>query len=77
MPGSGDYPLHANTAYAIELTAYVDIPTWSSEPFKVKLEQDAFYDGETTNYINGRQTNYHIIDPKEGQPDEGKVTINN
>lgn len=77
VPGSGDYPLHANTAYAIELTAYVDIPTWSSEPFKVKLEQDAFYDGETTNYINGRQTNYHIIDPKEGQPDEGKVKINN
>lgn len=77
VPGSGDYPLHANTAYAIELTAFVDIPTWSSEPFKVKLEQDAVHNGEAIHYINGRQTNYHIIDPKEGQPDEGKVQINN
>jgi hypothetical protein len=77
VPGSGDYPLHADTAYAIELTTFVDIPSWGSEPFKVKLEQDAYHNGEVIHYINGRQTNYHIIDPKEGQPDEGKVKINN
>lgn len=78
VPGSGDYPMHANTAYSIELTALVDVPdSWSAEPMKVKLEQDGIYNGETFRYIAGRQTNYHIIDPKEGQPDEGKVKINN
>ena len=78
VPGSGDYPMHANTAYSIELTAMVDVPdSWSTEPMRVKLEQDGLYNGETFHYIAGRQTNYHIIDPKEGQPDEGKVKINN
>lgn len=77
VPGSGDYPMHANTAYSIELTAFVDIAEWSTEPLRVKLEQDGFYNGNTFHYIAGRQTNYHIIDPKEGQPDEGKVQINN
>jgi len=71
VPGSGDYPMHANTAYSIELTALVDVPgSWSSEPMKMKLEQDGFYDGETFRYIAGRQNEYHIIDPKPGQPDE-------
>ncbi|MDG1996227.1 MAG: hypothetical protein P8J14_07030 [Emcibacteraceae bacterium] len=78
VPGDGDYPMHANTAYSIELTALVDVPdSWSTEPMKVKLEQDGVYDGENFRYIAGRQTNYHIIDPKEGQPDEGKMRINN
>jgi hypothetical protein len=37
---------------------------------KMKLEQDGFFDGENFKYIAGRQTKYHIIDPKRGQPDE-------
>ena len=65
VPGSGDYPMHANTAYSIELTANVDVPdTWSVEPMKMMLEQDGFYDGTTFRYIAGRQTEYHIIDPE-------------
>ncbi|MCC3859733.1 M24 family metallopeptidase [Pseudemcibacter aquimaris] len=78
VPGDGDYPMHANTAYSIELTALVDVPdSWSTKPMRMLLEQDGIYDGTTFRYIGGRQTNYHIIDPKEGQPDEGKVQINN
>ena len=71
VPGDGDYPMHQNTAYSIELTALVDVPdSWSVEPMKMKLEQDGFFDGENFKYIAGRQTKYHIIDPKRGQPDE-------
>lgn len=71
VPGDGDYPMHANTAYSIELTALVDVPdSWSTEPMKMKLEQDGIFDGTNFRYIAGRQTEYHIIDPKPGQPDE-------
>ena len=71
VPGTGDHPMQANTAYSIELTAVVDVPdSWSNEPFRIKLEQDGFFDGETFQYIAPRQTEYHIIDPKPGQPDE-------
>lgn len=77
VPGDGDYPMHANTAYSIELTALIEIPNWSTEPMRMLLEQDGIFDGESFRYIAGRQTNYHIIDPKPGQPDENKTSINN
>ncbi|MFK7862790.1 MAG: M24 family metallopeptidase [Pseudohongiellaceae bacterium] len=64
VPGTGDYPMHANTAYSIELTALVDVPEWSQQPMRMKLEEDGFYDGEGFEYIQPRQTEYHIIVPK-------------
>lgn len=63
VPGSGDYVMHAHTAYSIELTALVDVPQWSSEPLEVQLEEDGFYDGSTFEYIQPRQIEYHIIKP--------------
>lgn len=63
VAGTGDYPMQANTAYSIELTALVDVPEWSSEPMRMKLEEDGFYDGERFEYIQPRQTKYHIIRP--------------
>jgi hypothetical protein len=63
VPGSGDYPMNANTAYSIELTALVDIPEWSSEPFRMKLEEDGFFSGNSFEYIAPRQTRYHLIQP--------------
>ena len=64
VPGTGDYPMQANTAYSIELTALVEVPAWSSEPMRMKLEEDGFYDGEKFEYIQPRQTEYHIIRPQ-------------
>lgn len=63
VPGSGDYVMHANTAYSIELTALVDVPEWSSEPLEIQLEEDGFYDGSAFEYIQPRQIEYHIIKP--------------
>ena len=54
VPGDGDYPIHPNTAYSIELYAETDIPSWG-KPVRIRLEEDAFYDGESTWYIDGRQ----------------------
>lgn len=64
VPGSGDYPMHANTAYSIELTALVEIPEWSAKPMPMKLEEDGFFTGDTFYYIQPRQESYHIIRPE-------------
>jgi Xaa-Pro aminopeptidase len=58
--GTGNYPLYPNTAYSIELNATIDVPEWNRE-VPIKLEEDAFFDGDTVRYINGRQTEYYLI----------------
>ena len=61
VPGRGDYPLFANTAFSIELNAAVAIPEWGGQEVRVMLEEDAFFDGERTWYIDGRQTELILI----------------
>jgi Xaa-Pro aminopeptidase len=68
VPGKGDYPLYANTAYSIELNAAVSIPEWDSQEILVKLEEDAFFDGTSVQYIDGRQTTLHLIPRQHAQP---------
>lgn len=53
-PGAGDFPLHANTGYAIELNAVVFVKEWNKD-VRIMLEEGAFFDGEKVNYYNGRQ----------------------
>lgn len=53
-PGAGDYPLHVNTGYAIELNALVFVKEWNKD-VRVMLEEGAFFDGEKVTYFNGRQ----------------------
>lgn len=61
VPGRGDYPVMANTAWSIELNATVAIPEWGGQKVRIMLEEDAFFDGTNVQYINGRQTELHII----------------
>ena len=56
VPGRGDYPLFANTAHSIELGVTVPVPDWDDQPVQIMLEEDAFFDGETVRYMDGRQT---------------------
>ena len=60
MPGPGDYPLHPNTAYSIELYAESFVPSWN-KAVRIRLEEDAFFDGDTVRYIDGRQKEMHLI----------------
>ena len=62
-PGRGDYPLYPNTAHSIELYAESEVPSWN-KAVRIKLEEDAFFDGETTRYIDGRQKEFLLI-PRE------------
>lgn len=60
VPGKGDYPMYPNTAYSIELNATVNVPEWNKD-IRIMLEEDAFFDGEVSRYIDGRQTELWLI----------------
>jgi hypothetical protein len=60
VEGKGDYPLYPKTAYSIELNATVNIPEWDKD-IRVMLEEDAFFDGDSVRYIDGRQTELWLI----------------
>ena len=60
VPGPGDYPLYPDTAHSIELYAESEIPSWTKS-VKIRLEEDAFFDGENTFYIDGRQREFVLI----------------
>ena len=60
VPGRGDYPLWPNTAHSIELYAETELALWG-KPVRIKLEEDAFFDGERTLYIDGRQKELLLI----------------
>lgn len=59
--GRGDYPLYANTAYSIELNARTNVEEWDRKEVRIMLEEDAFFDGESTWYIDGRQEELLLI----------------
>lgn len=59
--GSGDYPLHLNTAYSIELNNAVYIEAWHKE-IRIMLEEDALFDQSGVWYLNGRQTELLLIE---------------
>ncbi|GGF66858.1 M24 family metallopeptidase [Alteromonas lipolytica] len=61
VTGDGDYPLHKNTLYSIELNNAVMLDSWGKE-IRVMLEEDAYFDGEKVAYLNGRQTRLIEID---------------
>jgi len=60
VPGDGDYPLHLNTAYSIELNAATFIEEWGKE-IRIMLEEDAYFDSSGVWYIDGRQRNIMTI----------------
>jgi Xaa-Pro aminopeptidase len=61
VPGPGDYPLYADTAYSIELAATSTVKEWDDQDVRIMLEQDAFFDGESVTYLDGRQTELWLI----------------
>lgn len=54
VPYTGDYPLHLNTAYSIELNAATLIKEWQKE-IRIMLEEEAYFDKNGVHYIDGRQ----------------------
>jgi hypothetical protein len=61
VPVQGDYPLHFNTAYSIELNAATFISEWKKE-IRIMLEEEAYFDQSGVNYLDARQTQFHLIE---------------
>jgi len=59
--GTGDYPLHRDTVYAIEGNVAVSLAEWGGQRVQIMLEQDALFNGKDVRYIAGRQTEWHVI----------------
>ncbi|MFK8053886.1 MAG: M24 family metallopeptidase [Woeseiaceae bacterium] len=59
--GRGDWPLYANTGYAIEGNVKVRVPEFDNHLVQMKLEQSAFFDGTEVHYLADRQTALHIV----------------
>ncbi|KPP92184.1 M24 family metallopeptidase [Erythrobacter sp. HL-111] len=57
----GEYRLRADTAWSIELTSYAAVPEWGGQRIDFRTEEDAFFDGETVRFLDGRQTELILI----------------
>ena len=57
----GGGSIHANTAWSIELTSYAAVPEWGGQRVDFRAEENAFFDGTTVRYIDGRQTEITLI----------------
>ena len=55
VPFNGDYSLHNNTVYAIELNVTVSILEWQKD-IRIMLEEAGFYGDNFFEYVNQRQT---------------------
>ncbi len=61
IPGAGDYPLHPDTCYAIELNAKKAIAEWAGQEVRMSLEEDAVLTGGGLRWLSGRQTRLYLI----------------
>ncbi len=60
----GAHKLRPNTAWSIELSATAPVPEWGGQTIPFRLEEDAFFDGQTVRFIDGRQKAFHLITAK-------------
>ncbi|HXE77607.1 MAG TPA: M24 family metallopeptidase [Rhodanobacter sp.] len=57
----GEYPVHANATWSIELRAFKDVPEWDNQRVEFRQEEDAYFDGKRVTFLDGRQTELTLI----------------
>ncbi len=60
----GDHRLRPDTAWSIELNAVQPVPEWGGQKIPFRTEEDAYFDGKSVRYLDGRQTEFHLIKAK-------------
>jgi len=61
VPGKGDYRLYYDTCYAIELNIRTNLAEWGGQEIRIALEQDGAFTRKGVHFIDGRQTEFHLI----------------
>ncbi|NQV05482.1 M24 family metallopeptidase, partial [bacterium] len=61
VPGDGDLPIRPATTWSIELNVQVDIEEWGGRTVSIMLEEDARFDGTAVEWLDGRQTAFHLV----------------
>ncbi|HEV7211493.1 MAG TPA: M24 family metallopeptidase [Blastococcus sp.] len=56
VPGAGDYPVHTDTVYALELAVRVPVPEWGGQDVRMALEQGIALTDAGVSYLDDRQT---------------------
>jgi Xaa-Pro aminopeptidase len=57
----GSLKVHPGTVWSIELSAFAPVPEWGGQEVQFRTEEDAFYDGKSVRYLDGRQTALTLI----------------
>jgi Xaa-Pro aminopeptidase len=57
----GAYAIRPSTAWSVEMTTYAAVPEWGGQRVDFRAEEDAFFDGRTVRFIDGRQTAITLI----------------
>jgi Xaa-Pro aminopeptidase len=61
VSGAGDYPLHEDTAYSIELSVVHEVSEWGGQAVAIMLEEDARLDGTGVHFFDDRQRELWLI----------------
>jgi Xaa-Pro aminopeptidase len=59
--GAGDYPVHEDTVYALELAVRQPVPEWGGQCVRMALEQGVVVTSEGVRYLDGRQTGLILV----------------
>ena len=57
----GSLPVDPNTVWSIELSATAPVPEWGGQQVQFRAEENAFFDGRSVRYIDGRATELRLI----------------
>ena len=63
IPGPGDYPIHADTVYALELAVRRPVPEWDGQCVRMADEEGISLTSDGVRYLGGRQTELILIPP--------------
>lgn len=58
---TGAMTVNPDTAWSIELSAALAVPEWDGQLVDFRLEEDAWFDGRGMTYLDGRQSDFHLI----------------
>jgi Xaa-Pro aminopeptidase len=59
--GRGEVTLVPNSTFTAEMSVTYPVPEWGGRELRMGLEQIVVFTGTGTRYLDGRQTNFHII----------------